>query len=114
MAQLFVYLSLKVVDHADSKAHFLSFPALTLRQRGQSTFAGINCTCLNIRLIRLSGIIYFNTDNSSQLFWKITHFIFSVAKTHRTQHWHEQGRKFRSVELIIGFSVSPSHRHMGS
>lgn len=110
----FVHLSLKVVDHADSKAHFPSFPALTLWQRGQSTSAGINCTCLNIRLIRLSGIIYFYTDNSSQMFWKITHFIFSAAKTHRFQHWHEQGRKFGSAVLIIGFSVSRSLRHIES
>lgn len=86
----------------DSRARFPSFPALTLRQRSQSTFAGINCTCLNIRLIRLSGIIYFYTDNS-QLFWKMTHFIFAAAKTHRIQRWHEQGCKFGSVELIIAF-----------
>lgn len=100
----------KSLTMQDSRARFLSFPALTLRRRSQSTFAGINCTCLNIRL---SGIIYFYTDNS-QLFWKMTHFIFSAAKTHPIQRWHEQGRKFASVELIIGFSVSPSLRHVES
>lgn len=113
VAQLFVCLSLKVVNMQDSRARFLSFPALTLRRRSQSTFAGINCTCLNIRLIQLSGIIYFYTD-IGQLFWKMTHFIFSAAKTHPIQRWHEQGRKFASVELIIGFSVSPSLRHVES
>lgn len=98
----------KLLTMQDSRARFLSFPALMLRRRSQSTFAGINCTCLNIRL---SGIIYFYTDNS-QLFWKMTHFIFSAAKTQPIQRWHEQGRKFASVELIIGFSVSPSLRHV--